>query len=166
MEDNSVKLRRLIKDVDAVQRFRNILFYQRHVSHSAFFILILLQYPLLFLLSYISSDPQFIIKIVLGVIAAAAIFFTPYIFYVLIKEKKYGWIITFFVMIIIPLLLAYILFRDALFYEAIILIPLASFYFYCYLIKYEVDRWLGEYHSYQERLQQKKARVDRMRSEY
>lgn len=157
--------RRLIKDVDAVQRFRDILFYQRHVSHSTFFLLFLLQYPLLYLLSYISSDPQFIIKIALGIIAAAAILFTPYIIYVLIKEKKFGWIITFFVMIIIPLLLAHILFRDALFYEAIILIPLVSFYFYCYLIKYEVDRWLNEYYSHQELLQQKKGSAERFRNE-
>ncbi|MFO7525384.1 MAG: hypothetical protein R6W68_08015 [Ignavibacteriaceae bacterium] len=166
MKNNSIIPRRLIKDVEAVQRFRNILFYQRHVSHSAFLLLFLLQYPLLFLLSYISSDPQFIIKVALGVIAAAAILFTPYIFYILINEKKFGWIITFFAMIIIPLLLAHVLFHGEFVYEGLVLIPLASFYFYCYLIKFEVDKWLGEYYSYQELLNQKKDRDERFKNEF
>jgi hypothetical protein len=82
-----------------------------------------------------------------------------------LKEKKFGWTITFQVMIIIPLLLEHLLFLDTLFHDAIILTPLASFYFYCYLIKYEVDRWLSEYHSHQEYLQQKKERDERMKQD-
>ncbi len=68
-------------------------------------------------------------------------------------------------MIIIPLLLAFLIFRDTLAYEAVILISLACFYFYCYLIKYEVDNWLGEYYSHQEKLQQMKDREERIKNE-
>ncbi len=64
-------------------------------------------------------------------------------------------------MIIIPLLAAHILFIDALFHDAIILIPLLSFYLYCYLIKYEVDRWLSEYYSHQELLKQREEKENR-----
>ncbi len=145
-----VNNRRLIKDVNAVQRFRDILFYQSHISTSIYFLYILLRYPLYVLLTILTNDPFFIIKLFLWLIVAAAILFTPYIFYVLIKERKYGWIIIFFLMIIIPLLLVHILFLDALFHDAIIMIPLVFFYLYCYLIKYEVDRWLMDYYSHQE----------------
>lgn len=158
-----VNNRRLIKDVDAVQRFRDILFYQSHISTSTYFLYILLRYPLYVLLTIVTNDPIFIIKLFLWLIVAAAILFTPYIFYVLIKERKFGWIITFFVMIIIPLLFVHFLFLDALFHDAIILIPLAFFYFYCFLIKYDVDRWLSDYYSHQEFLQQEKERAERMR---
>lgn len=157
--------RKLIKDVYAVQRFRDILYYQTTISSSVYILFILIRYPLYVLLTIITNDPLIIIKFMLWLIAGAAILFTPYIFYVLIKERKFGWIITFFIMIIIPLLFVHISFLDALFHDAIILIPLASFYFYCYLIKYEVDRWLSEYYSYQELLQQKKEREERKRNE-
>lgn len=158
-EDN----RRQIKDVDSVQRFRDILFYQSHISTSTYFLYILLRYPFYVLLTILTNDPFFIMKLFLWIIVTAAIIFTPYIFYVLIKEKKFGWIIIFFVMILITLLFVHILFRDALFHDAIIMIPLSFFYFYCYLIKYEVDRWLSEYYSHQEYLQQKKESNERMR---
>lgn len=166
MKDNSIIPRRLIKDVEAVQRFRNILFYQSHISSATYLLYVLLRYPFYVLLTIVTNDPIIVIKLFLWLIVGAAILFTPYIFFVLIKERKFGWIVIFFVMIIIPLLVMHILFLDALFHDAIILIPLASFYFYCYLIKYEVDRWLGEYHSYQELMLQKKEKEKRMRSEF
>lgn len=160
------KISNLIKDVESVQRFRDILYYQRQISNSTFILLLILRFPLIYLLVYINpTDPTFLIKIPLVIIAVAAVLFTPYIFKVLIKEKKYGWIITFFAMIILPLLFAYILFRDALFFEAIILLPLGSFYIYCFWIKYEVDKWLGDYNWHQERLAQKKETENRIRSE-
>ena len=158
--------KKLIKNFVHVQRFRDILYYQRQISNSTFILLLILRFPLIYLLAYINpTDPAFLIKIPLVIIAVAAVLFTPYIFKVLIKEKKYGWIIIFFAMIILPLLFAYILFRDALFFEAIILLPLGSFYFYCYLIKFEVDKWLNDYSWHQERLQQKKEAEERIKSE-
>ncbi len=163
MTGNNVNNRRLIKDVDAVQRFRDILYYQTNISTSAYLLYIIIKYPLYFLLAILTKDPFFTIKLFLLLIAVAAILFTPYIFYVLIKERKFGLIITFFVMIIIPLLFVHFKFLDALFHDAIIMIPLAFFYFYCFLIKYDVDRWLRDYYSHQEYLQQEKERAERMR---
>jgi hypothetical protein len=160
------RISKIISDIEAVQRFRDILYYQRQISNSTFILLLILRFPLIYLLAYINpTDPAFLIKIPLVIIAVAAVLFTPYIFKVLMKEKKYGWIIIFFAMVILPLLFAYILFRDALFFEAIILLPLGSFYFYCYLIKFEVDKWLNEYSWHQERLQQKKEAEERIKNE-
>jgi hypothetical protein len=113
----------------------------------------------------IGIDPVTIIKIVLGVFVLAALLFTPYIFNVLIKEKKFGWIVLYFAMIIIPEVLGYLIFKDTLAFEAALLIPLAFFYFYCYLIKYEVDKWIADYSWHQERLRQKKETEDRIKNE-
>jgi hypothetical protein len=150
---------KLIKNVFAVQRFRNILFYELRFLDG--FTLMGVFYFLGFAQSLFGGS----VKILLIIISVAAILFTPYIFYVLIKEKKYGWIITFFMMTLIPLSLTYILFKDSIFIEALILIPLLSFYIYCYLIKFEVDKWLSDYSWHQERLQQKKVAEDRIKNE-
>ncbi|MDY0082207.1 MAG: hypothetical protein RBR74_03385 [Ignavibacteriaceae bacterium] len=161
MEEN----RSIIKNIELVQRFRDILYYQRQISNSSFALILFLRFILFYVMISIGIDPITIIKIIIGVFALAAILFTPYIFYVLTKEKKFGWIILFFVMIIIPELLGYLIFKDTLAFEAALLIPLAFFYFYCYLIKYEVDKWISQYNWYQERLQQKKEYEERKKNE-
>lgn len=155
----------LIKNFELVQRFRDILYYQRQISNSSFAILLFLRFILFYIMISIGIDPVTIIKIVLGVFVLAALLFTPYIFKVLIKEKKYGWIILFFVMIIIPEVLGYLIFKDTLAFETALLIPLAFFYFYCYLIKYEVDKWISKYNWNQERIQQKKEAEERIKNE-
>ena len=155
----------LIKNYELVQRFRDILYYQRQISNSSFALLIFLRFILFYGMISIGIDPVTIIKIIIGVFALAAILFTPYIFYILSKEKKFGWIILFFVMIIIPEVLGYLIFKDTVAFEAALLIPLAFFYFYCYLIKYEVDKWIGEYNWHQERLQQKIEKEERIKNE-
>ena len=151
--------KKLIKDVFAVQRFRDFLFYELRFLDG--FTLLGVYY----LLGFAQSLFGITIQMILIIIAVAAVLFTPYIFFVLIKENKFGWITTFFAMIIFPLLLAYLFFRDALFFEALILLPLLSFYIYCYLIKFEVDKWLSDYNWHQERMQRKKESEERIKSE-
>lgn len=149
----------LIKNFEIVQRFRNILFYELRFL-DGFTIL-----GVFYFLGFAQRLTGVATQILLLIITIAAILFTPYIFYVLIKENKFGWIITFFMMTIIPLALTYLLFNDSIFIEALILIPLLSFYIYCYLIKFEVDKWLADYSWHQERLQQKKEREERIKNE-
>ena len=156
---------KIIQNINLLQKFRDILYYQRQISNSSFALLLVLRYILFYAFIAVGIDTVLIIKIIIGVFALAAILFTPYIFYVLSKEKKFGWIILFFIMIIIPEVLGYLIFKDTLAFEAALLIPLAFFYFYCYLIKYEVDKWIGEYNWHQERLQQKKEREERIKNE-
>lgn len=157
--------KKILQDIIAIQRFRDILYYQRQISNSSFALILFLRFILFYGMISIGIDPVTIIKIVIGVFALAALLFTPYIFNVLIKEKKFGWIILFFAMIIIPEVLGYLIFKETLAFETALLIPLAFFYFYCYLIKYEVDKWLADYNWYQERLQQKKETEERIKNE-
>jgi hypothetical protein len=156
---------KLIKNVFAVQRFRNILFYELRFLdgmglYTLFFLLGIFNFNLSLLGFNVSS-----VDMAIYLIAIAAILFSPYILYVLVIEKKIGWIIIFFSMTIFPLIFIYVFFREALFYDALILIPLLLFYFYCYLIKFEVDKWLNEYYWYQERMQQKKETEDRLKND-
>jgi len=156
---------KLIKHVFVVQRFRNILFYELRFLdgiglYGLFYLLGFLNFNLSLLGLNISS-----VSLAIILITTAAILFSPYILYVLFLEKKIGWIITFFSMTLFPLLFINIFFRTALFYDALILIPLLLFYFYCYLIKFEVDKWLADYSWHQERLQQKKERENRIKNE-
>ena len=156
---------KIIQSINLVQKFRDILYYQRQISNSSFALLLVLRYILFYALIAVGIDTVLMFKIIIGVFALAAILFTPYIFYVLSKEKKFGWIILFFIMIIIPELIGYLIFKETLAFEAALLIPLAFFYFYCYLIKYEVDKWIGDYNWHQERLQQKEEREERIKNE-
>jgi hypothetical protein len=161
MRENS----KLIKDVFAVQMFRNILFYELRFLDGVGLL------GLFYFFGFINFNLSLIglninsIELAIILIVTAAILFSPYILYVLIIEKKYGWIITFFMMTIFPLIFIYIFFREALFYDALILIPLLLFYFYCYLIKFEVDKWLADYSWHQERMQQKRETEDRIKNE-
>ena len=59
MNGSIVNNRRFIKDVVAVQRFRDILFYQSHISTSTYFLYVLLRYPLYVLLTILTNDPFF-----------------------------------------------------------------------------------------------------------
>ena len=156
---------KLIKNVFAVQRFRNILFYELRFLDGISLTVLgsfvgLINFSFSLLGFYL--DP---IKLAIILIAIAAMLFSPYILYVLIIEQKIGWIITFFSMTLFPLLFIYIFFRKALFYDALVLIPLLLFYFYCYLIKFEVDKWLADYSWHHERMQQKKETEDRIKNE-
>ncbi|NOX67485.1 MAG: hypothetical protein GXO85_17195 [Chlorobi bacterium] len=68
----------------------------------------------------------------------AAIIFTPFMLYVLYKESKNGWVISFVLLIIIPAILT------AIFYPVLSMFGLIPFYFYCFLLRMEARNWLEE----------------------
>lgn len=72
----------------------------------------------------------------------AAIFFTPYLTYVLWAEKKHLWLITFYLLIVVPFIMVLIFFESYLFYWTFII--LAMFYFYCYALRFSVNSWIRE----------------------
>jgi len=72
------------------------------------------------------------------VIIFAAIVFTPFMLYVLYKEEKKGWIISFSIIVLLPLI------PISLFYPDLLLIGLAPFYLFCFLLRMEVKGWLTE----------------------
>jgi len=127
---------KIINDIVEQRRFRAILYFE--LSTSAGFILS-------------SFWP-----INLYIIIAAAILFTPYMLYVLIKERKYGWIVIFFLMVVLPYPVIYLIIGEYILLTAWLLLPVIPFYLYCFLIKFSVDDWLREYNWEQQLIEQRK----------
>ncbi|MCF6271288.1 MAG: hypothetical protein L3J41_16365 [Melioribacteraceae bacterium] len=90
----------------------------------------------------ISSSILFIgswfIPIFIPILFLAAIGFTPYILYVLYKERRNGWLLTFILMVLLPVVMLLIF---AYHYFVFSLIP---FYLYCFLLRFEAKGWLTE----------------------
>ena len=89
------------------------------------FLILLLWIPLMFLL-------------VIGLLILAAILFTPFMLFVLYKEERIGWIVTFVLSVIFPLVLL-VIFAKQLFF--LFMIP---FYFYCFVLRMVVKDWIQE----------------------
>ena len=74
----------------------------------------------------------------------AALIFMPFMLFVLFKEKKKGWITLFIVIVVIPIIILLILFVMVEFSKPLLFISLGLFYFYCFLLRYEVNEWSRE----------------------
>jgi hypothetical protein len=127
---------KFVNDIVELRRFRAILYFE--LSTSAGFILS-------------SFWP-----INLYIIIAAAILFTPYMLFVLIKERKYGWIVIFFLMVVLPYPVIYVIIGEYILLTAWLLLPVISFYLYCFFIKFSIDDWLREYNWEQQLIVQRK----------
>ncbi len=77
--------------------------------------------------------PMFIIILFL-----AATIFTPFMLFVLYKEEKKGWIVSFAIIVLIPAILF------ATFLPSVIMGSLIPFYLYCFILRMEVKGWLQE----------------------
>jgi hypothetical protein len=126
---------RFIHDIVEVRRFRAILFFELSTSVT------------LVLFSFYPIN--------LYIIIIAAILFAPYMLYVLIEERKYGWITIFFFMIVLPYPVLYLITRDYILLPGWMLLPIIPFYLYCFLIKFSVDDWLREYSAEQQLTEQR-----------
>ena len=87
---------------------------------------------------------NFFWQLTLFLAVLAAILFTPYLIFILIREKKYGWITLFILIVILPLIVIILFLSDHLFYLAYLQIPLPLFYFYCFLLRFDAKEWLKE----------------------
>ena len=74
---------KMISDIDAVQRFSDILNFQITIPPALYLLYIWINI-------FLPQIIVFIPLIILGTIIGAAILFTPYIFFILIKEKRFG----------------------------------------------------------------------------
>ncbi len=83
---------------------------------------------LLFLLSWFES-----IAILLMELAAA--FFGIFMLYVFLRTKKYIWLITFLIFVVLPLIVFVILALKDSSLSFFVFIPLIFFYFYCFVLK-------------------------------
>jgi len=155
---------KLINNIDLVVKFRKILFFQMFVPLPLYLIFLFLNYTIIKVIknAFLSTTLIFIpLIIVIGV----AVIFTPYLFYVLIKEKRYSWMIAFFFMIAVPYIIILLVFFDFVLLSAWLILPIILYYFYCFLIKYSVDDWLKEYYAHEAYEEQKKESAKRKQDE-
>ncbi|MGD8780759.1 MAG: hypothetical protein PVH88_17575 [Ignavibacteria bacterium] len=76
--------------------------------------------------------------------SAAALIFTPFMLYVLFKENKKGWIIFFGTVVILPVIIFIIISFLYEFGRPLLFISLGLFYFYCFMLRFEVIDWVKE----------------------
>lgn len=126
---------KIINDIIELKRFRAILYFE-------------LSTAVIFILNFWPIN--------LYVIVGVAILFTPYMLYVLYKERKYGWIVIFCLMVVLPYPVIYLIIGEYILLTAWLLLPVIPFYLYCFLIKFSVDDWLREYNWEQQLIEQRK----------
>jgi len=84
-----------------------------------------------------------IYPVVMIIITITAVIFTPYLLFILYKEKKFGWITAFFIMVVLPLLIN-ILFISDYFSNILNSIIIGLFYLFCYILKMSTRDWVAE----------------------
>lgn len=152
-----VKLLPIIKDIDAVQRLRKLLVINYTLPPAAAGIFFLGQHVLNLLKI---SNPVFVLLIIIAI--SPPVLVTPFIVYVLYREKRYGWLVSYFIMVILPVTLFFIIFQDSL--EYMIWMPIyymVPFYFYSFIIKFSVDEWIREYNWNQQLIEQRKEQEEK-----
>jgi hypothetical protein len=73
-----------------------------------------------------------------------AIVFAPYMLYVLYKNRKHGWLVAFAIMVGIPLPFAFLSTGSVIIDTGLHFLPLLTFYFYCYLLRFSVGEWISD----------------------
>jgi hypothetical protein len=73
-----------------------------------------------------------------------AILFTPYMLFVLARNGKRTWIISFVFVVGIPIELTFINTGYAVYDFALLCLPLATFYTYCVILRYTVADWISD----------------------
>lgn len=79
------------------------------------------------------------IALILTIIAA--VIFTPFMLKVMFEERRFGWIVFFFLIVILPFVGILFFNIDSSYKFAIELIPLALFYFYCFILRLAIKDW-------------------------
>lgn len=71
----------------------------------------------------------------------AAVIFTPFMLKVMFEERRFGWIVFFFLMVIFPAAGVLFLNIDSAYKAVAELISLALFYFYCFILRLAIKDW-------------------------
>jgi hypothetical protein len=108
------------------QNLKRLNYWLKYQISSSFLLILSWMFPLALLLTTI-----------------VALIFAPFMLFILYKEKKFGWIIFFGILIIFPLIIIIVFSMHSTYFMALILIPLALFYFYCFILRLTVSDWLS-----------------------
>ena len=109
----------------------------------------ILNYELSTSLLYLAS---FFGGLIITIAIIATIAFTPFMLYVFFKLRKKAWLISFLVFVIVPTIAFVILGYMLGYLSVFIFVPLAFYYFYCFMLKNVVNERLKEL-LYKEKLQ-------------
>lgn len=82
--------------------------------------------------------PWFIVAIFAAI---AAILFIPLLIVTLVQERRYNWLVTFFVLTLVPPLSIYLTIADLTWTWVATLTSFGFFYFYCALLRYAIREW-------------------------
>ena len=80
--------------------------------------------------------------ILLMILTASAIIYTPYLIKTLIDLKKWKWILTFIIIIIVPLILMLTNSDNPILKTTFYSIALLMFYLFCWILKFSVHNWI------------------------
>lgn len=118
----------------------------------------------------LSSSVLFIFSFFYGILifllSLAAVVFTPFMLYVLIKEKRWGWIISFAIIVFISSSIMLVLSILYTYLRLMLPILLGLFYFYCFVLRFEVNNWVSEIRAHNQYLIEKKRREEEAKVYY
>jgi hypothetical protein len=139
------KPKKLVSDIVALRRLRAILWFELSTAVLIIF--------------------NFFWALTLAIVIVAALLFTPYMLYVLFKEKHYGWISFFFFIFVLPYIILLLLFYNYILLTAWLLAPIPLLYCYYFVLKYSVDDWLKEYDAHEQLEEQRRESEQRKKDE-
>lgn len=82
-------------------------------------------------------------------IISSAIIIVPYFLYILFIEKKKKWILSFFIFVVIPFIIAYMIFKQFFFSMMGAYFPVLFYGVYCLSLKSAIDKWVSRYYRLQ-----------------
>jgi hypothetical protein len=82
-------------------------------------------------------------------IISSALIIVPYFLYILFIEKKKKWILSFFIFVVIPFIIAYMIFQQFFFSMMGAYFPALFYGVYCLLLKSAIDKWVSQYYRLQ-----------------
>ena len=158
-----IKSREIIYNIFLVKRLRVILLFLVSISLPILIPIIVIQFIIFRYARSLRLNTE-IFFYPMCLIIGAAVLATPSILYVLIKEKRRAWIITFLVMVVLPWFFTYSISFGDIFIVRWMIVLTAPFYLYCYLLKRTIGEWIEEYEG-QEARKERKREEARLRKE-
>ena len=142
---------KFINNINVVDRFRNLLVANYSLPPAALALIwlsnIILSYfkissPILYFLPFIIISPP--------------ILFTPFFIYVLFSEKRYGWLTTYILLVMLPAIFLIVSIWGDFTQIGFIFLLMLPFYTFCFFIKFSVEEWIREYNWEQQLIEQRK----------
>ena len=72
------------------------------------------------------------------------LFLSPYLIFILFRLKKFGWITSFCLIVIVPLILSWFNFTGSLLSTIFTILPYLTFLIFTFLLKMVIPDWLEE----------------------